>query len=168
MDPRSLASRLPADWHQERSMLESLALVETKGDPPPVRKADSLNGSQSGGISAAQDSGLSREGMSSIRNLKGIVEGRLGADPIQYWHFQLGHALGRMSAELNDPGQTAANLAELEQLETSAPAGVAESWLSQLRAINETGRGDLSSVAVRDKLYESAKALRNARISMSW
>jgi TonB family protein len=154
--PESFASQLPNDWSDEKAILKSLTFeqfpetkaeekkvsTERTGDPPPVKDNNryTVKGDVNYAVAGGAQYGprkLDASSIGSVQRVSRMIEARASAVESKAWAYELGKALGRLAAEIDDTSKFQSDLAAIESLSGRAPATVVQSSLQQLNAFIE-------------------------------
>lgn len=185
----AIAGSFPRNW-EERDDLEKLNLYldektvkENKSDEPskPKSTADDAVATQTLQAEAYKGNVLTVQGVSSsstpldviykldadaveaVRQLQTKIANRLRVNDKIFWSFKLGAALGKLKTEIENGEKTQSNIAELTQLQASAPAGIPESATTKVLEIVELVRQSATTAAKNEKLLKLIDELRSSR-----
>lgn len=172
---KSLASRLPDDWAEERTLLEALRFEmaptvkdeKVQQSPQLEMKADVNRYTVKGtsGTASAYDRGhLTAASRDDLRRLQVNVQSKLASSAKAEWHFRLGTALGNFAAEISDANKTSFNIADIEQLAGNAPEGISTSIGTALSKLVELAKTNDGTTEARQMLVEGAQAVKNIRL----
>lgn len=169
--PKSLAARLPDDWTEEKEALETIEfekpVVTTTAD---VQKAKNPNVytvkgdvNYSASASPYKTEKLTIASIESLRRLQVTMRSKLAGDPKNDWHFRVGTTLGNFAAEIADNNKTSFNVAEIEQLVGTAPAGTNQNVITALTKLVELAKTHDGSPEARQMLVVAAQNVKNIR-----
>lgn len=177
--PKSLAARLPDEWTEERSVLDGLTFEEKVTavkvrTPSPAASPAAPAGSDEAAKHtliatyaaappdpAYQTGKLAPASEESLRRLQTVIRSKLASDQKNEWHFRLGTALGNYAAEIADPNKSSFNIAEIEQLAGSAPAGVNSTIILALTKLVELAKTHDGSPEALQMLVVAAQNVKN-------
>lgn len=181
----SLASQLPADWVEEKEILNSLTFEEIviaepkheekkEAQPVPPNYADTSQTDTKNRFTVKGEANysafpvkggrkLDAKSIASMQKLIGLVEARASANEAAAWSHELGVALGILVAEIEDAGKFASNLARVESLTDKAPATVNQSSLQRVKEFIESSKTGGITDESRRGVIGKAEMLSNLR-----
>lgn len=160
--PETLAAQLPADWAAERRVLTSLS-YETAADAARPESGAGNYSKKADADAAYSARKLSLDSMQDLARLQADIDARLRTEQNRQWAFNLGRALGKLVAEINDENRMSLNTAYLEQLAATAPPTAAPEGLNRIKTFIGKAKSAGSSPEDRKTLVSEAEALRNLR-----
>ncbi len=184
--PESLAHQLPADWIQEKEILNSLTFEVIPVVPPKAEEKKKtkqmLPDSSSPGVPRVTNrytvkgdanytgtvlpgyiQKLDAKSLSSLQNLLSLIETRTSENESSAWGYELGTALGVLVAEIEDQAKFASNFAKVETLAERAPSTVSQYSLQRVKEFIEFCKTDNLRDENRREIITKAEMLSNLR-----
>jgi len=187
--PRSLSSQLPADWLEEKEILNSLTyegrvnsntyeerVVEEKPVPnspaPPARMEQKESNKQKFTIkgdynysaaSVGTDEKLDAKSIAAVANLHVLLERRMGVNDRTAWNYEVGTALGALFADSEDESKLASHVAKIESIVERAPESVSQTALQDLKAFLESAKAGSTKDKTHAELMAQVEQLANLR-----
>lgn len=171
--PQSIADQLPADWLEEKELLNSLTFAEpganissdvsgkteatgdlSAGVKSSVPKIAPVKGEM--GSSPYRVRELDDRSRGPVRELLEAVRTRVSNDERSEWEFELGVAMAELVIVLQDQADTGSNIDRVREISERAPAAVtprSREQLSQFLALFNTTKvtgensGEMASTA---------------------
>jgi len=176
----SLAVQLPADWTQEKELLNSLTFAEASQNLSSDGSGKSgATGDLSAGGKLTQPKSASVKGdlhlpsytardldersRGSVRELLDAVKARGSNDDRSEWEFELGKALAELVTVLEDQSDLGPTIEKLREVRDSAPAEVAPRSREQLSQFVEGFNDVKITDENRAEMVKSAVRLTNLR-----
>jgi TonB family protein len=182
----SISGSLPADWKEEKDDLKALSayLIDKKKEDnkAPEEKQEQqrqsslaasstdkpleskekfvIGGVNPAGYNAGQT--LDEKSLDMLKAIESKIENRLTSQRA-LWSFRLGMVLGKISAEIENSENTRANIAEMDQLNAEAPAGLPSTVLLKVKEISDASRQNASDAERKEKLTPLIESLRNLK-----
>ena len=155
--PASLASQLPADWTEEKEILNSLTYEErvveekpvSKAVPPPAKieqkESDKQRYTLKGDINFSAASigptkKLDAKSIAAVANLRSMFEQRMSVDERAAWNYEIGTALGALLAEYDDASARRSNVAKIESLVAIPPTDASQAAIQSLKEFLESAK----------------------------
>lgn len=179
----SISASLPAEWKEEKENLKALGAyvkdqnaeenkVQTKPDVSALSSSISDAPTEpkekpvvSGGMTTyRQGQNLDDKSVDILKDIQSKMENRLSANEKMLWAFRLGGILGKIHAEIESQDKTLENVAELDQLNAAAPAGIPAEILLKVKEISDASRQTAADNERKEKISTLSEGLRNQRI----
>lgn len=184
----SVNASLPAEWKEEKADLKALSAYlidkKTEDNKAPEEKQEQPQPQSS--LSTGSDdkpleskekfviSGVNRavynagqtldeKSLDLLKALESKIENRLTSNQRALWSFRLGMVLGKINAEIENGENTRANIAEMDQLNAEAPAGLPSTLLLKVKEISDASRQNASDAERKEKLTPLIESLRNMK-----
>ena len=178
----SIASQLPSDWVEEKEAFRGLTFDNSvtssvsSGEPsksvdaePAKKDGDRITIKDDDNFSTASfgssyvDRRLDAGSVTSIQGLTKMVEKRTAVNPQAAWNYQVGEALGRLVAELDDRSKIAANVADIDALLLRFPIQANLQAVEQLRDLVKLAKTEGLSAEQIEEIRRRAEGLSNFR-----
>ena len=166
---------MPADWIQEKEILNSLTYEERAAGEKPVQPARieqkesnkqkfTIKGDMNYSVaSVGPDRKLDAKSIAAVANLRSLLEQRMAANDRTAWNFELGTALGALLAESEDASKLRSNIAKVESIVVRAPAEVNETSLQSLKDFLESAKAGATKGETSVDLKPQVEQLANLR-----
>jgi TonB family protein len=179
----SINASLPAEWKEEKEALQTLNayLADKKTEENKVTSSPQTSTSLSSiddksaepkekftireSVAIYNPGTLDERAVDMLRELQSKIENRLTANERTLWSFKLGRILGKLNAEIDNSESTRANVAELDQLNAEAPAGLPSTVLLKVKEISDVSRQAGSETERKEKIATLSESLRGLKIN---
>ena len=165
--PAAVAARLPDEWADEKTVLNTLTFekADTKAPPPPASPAPMPARIVSREVTVTtvlyQTPRLTSTSMNDVRMLGAAIRTKLADDHVKEWHYRVGTALGNFAAEINNASKTDLNIGVLDQLAATVPPNVNPAISKALNELTVKARNSDGSWVAADALVSDARQLKN-------
>lgn len=149
----SVSASVPAEWNAEKT---ELAKLQVRLHSSGYENRDMTIASGSADIAPTKIEIATIDPRQVLSGLKTSFESRLSGDPVQFWNFRMGTALGKASAQIDNDNALRLFISEVQQLASSAPAGTQ----LPIELVNELSGKTSFSTADRVKVRNLIDRLR--------
>jgi TonB family protein len=177
---RSIANQLPADWTQEKELLNSITYAEhgqnissddagkseptgdlSTGAKPSEPKRVSVKGDANSSPYAVRD--MDERSRGTVCELVEIVGQRISNDDRSEWEFELGVAMAELVTALEDQSDTGGSIEKVREIVERVPAEVTPRSREQLSQFVATFDTIKVTDENRAEMASTAAALMNLR-----
>jgi TonB family protein len=178
--PAALASQLPADWVEEKEILNSLSYEEPaigeKPEPKPPAQPAPMEQKESNkqkftikgdinysAASAGKPEKLDAKSIAAVANLHVMLEKRMAVNDRTAWNYEVGRALGALLVDAEDGSKLASHVAKIESIVERAPESVSQTTLSNLKTFLASARAGSTKDETPADLKYQVEQLANLR-----
>ena len=173
-----LASQLPADWLEEKQILNSLTYEEraerpeSKPQVQPARIEQKESNKQKftikGDINYSPASvdptrKLDAKSLAALGNLRSLLERRMSVNDRTAWNYEVGSTLGALRADFEDTSKLQSHVAKIESIVESAPESVDQGSLQMLKTFLESTKAGAAKDETLVELKAQVEQLANLR-----